>query len=81
MIAREDVHTILDAIPEERLAAAREALTALADPVLLALLSAPEDDEPLTDEDLEALAEGRADAAAGRTITLDEYVARRQQLD
>jgi hypothetical protein len=78
MIARDDLHTILDSIPEDRLEAAREALAALADPVLLALLSAPEDDEPLTDEDLQALEEARADREAGRTITLDEYIARRE---
>ena len=77
MIARDELHTILDSIPEDRLDAAREALAALADPVLLALLSAPEDDEPLTDEDLQAFAEGEEDRRLGRTITLDEYVARR----
>jgi hypothetical protein len=73
MIARDDLHAMLDAIPEERLAAAREALAALADPVWLALLNAPEDDEPLTEEDLQAIADGRDDAEHGRTITLDEY--------
>jgi hypothetical protein len=78
MTARDDLHTMLDSIHEDRLAAAREALAALADPVLVALLSAPEDDEPLTDEDLQALAEAREDREQGRTITLDEYVARRQ---
>ena len=79
MIARDELHTILDSIPEDRLDAARDALAALADPVLLALLTAPEDDEPLTDEDLRALEEARADREAGRTITLDEYVARRER--
>ena len=57
---------------------ARDDLAALADPVLLALLSAPEDDEPVTEEDLQALDEARADREAGRTITLDKYIARRQ---
>ena len=76
MAARDKLHTMLDSIPEERLDAAREALAALADPVLLALLNAPEDDEPVTDDDLAAIAEGREDQAHGRTITLDEYRAR-----
>jgi hypothetical protein len=76
MIARDELHTILDSIPEDRLDAAREALAALADPALLALLSAPEDDEPLTDDDLAAIAEGREDQAHGRTISLDAYVSR-----
>jgi hypothetical protein len=73
MIARDDLHAMLDAIPEERLAAAREALAALADPVWLALMNAPDDDEPLTDDDLQAIADGRDDAENRRTITLDEY--------
>ncbi len=73
MIARDELHTMLDAIPEDRLAAAREALAALADPVWLALMNAPEDDEPLTDEDLKALDEAREDREHGRTISLDEY--------
>lgn len=34
--------------------------------------SRPEDDEPLTDEEREALAESDADIAAGRTISLDQ---------
>ncbi|HZO31268.1 MAG TPA: hypothetical protein VFH48_35330 [Chloroflexota bacterium] len=78
MIARDDLHTILDSIPEDRLEAAREALAALADPVLLALLNAPEDDEPLTEEDLQAIAEGDEDQRLGRTITLEEYIALRE---
>ncbi len=81
MIARDELHAILDAVPEDRLSAAREALAALVDPVLLALLNAPEDDEPLTDQDLAALAEGRADQEYGRTISLDEYVARFETRD
>jgi hypothetical protein len=76
MIARDELHTILDAIPEERLNAAREALAQLADPVMLAALNAPIDDEPLTDEDVEALAEARAERERGETIPFEEYVAR-----
>jgi len=34
--------------------------------------SRPEDDEPLTDEEREALAESAADIAAGRTISFEE---------
>ena len=76
MIARDDLHTMLDAIPEDRLPNVREALEQLADPVLLALLTAPEDDEPVTDEDLQSIAEARADIARGDTVSLDDYVAR-----
>lgn len=42
------------------------------DPLLLALANAPEDDEPWTEEDEAAVAESRADFAAGRTISLEE---------
>lgn len=69
MIARSDLHSILDAIPEDRLSDARAALEALADPVLLAFLTAPEDDEPLTPEDVAAIEEGKADIARGDVIS------------
>jgi len=42
------------------------------DPVIAAFRDAPEDDEPWTDEDEAAAAEGRADIAAGRTVSLEE---------
>ena len=78
MIARGELHTVLDSIPEDRLEAAREALAALADPVLLALLNVLEDDEPLTEEDCQAFAEGDEDQRLGRTISLGEYIARQE---
>ena len=42
--------------------------------MLEALVGAPEDDEPWTAEDEAAAAEGHADLAAGRTISLDEML-------
>jgi len=75
MIARDDLRAMLDAIPEERLPAAREALAKLTDPVLLAFLNAPLDDEPLTDEDRAAIAEGRFDMANGLTVSLADVMA------
>jgi hypothetical protein len=44
------------------------------DPVLLAFANAPEDDEPWTEEDEAAVAESRADFAAGRTVSLEEML-------
>lgn len=76
MIARDELHTILDSIPEDRLSTAREALAALADPVLMALLNAPEDDEPLTGEDLKALAEAHAEMERGELVLLEDLIAR-----
>lgn len=46
----------------------------LTDPLLLALANAPEDDEPWTDEDEAAVAESRADFAAGRTLSHEELL-------
>lgn len=42
------------------------------DPALAALAKAPIDDEPTTDEDRAALAEGRAARAAGDVLTTEE---------
>jgi hypothetical protein len=75
MIARDDLRAMLDAIPDERLTAAREALERLTDPVLLAFLNAPDDDEPVTDEDLAAIAEGKADVAQGLTVPRADVLA------
>lgn len=45
---RRELHVLLDHIPDKGVSAAREYLRSLMDPVELALLNAPEDDEPLT---------------------------------
>ena len=42
------------------------------DPVLRALLNAPYDDEPVTEEEEEAVREALEDIAAGRVQTLEE---------
>ncbi|MGE3269399.1 MAG: hypothetical protein AB7P40_11675 [Chloroflexota bacterium] len=61
--SRERLHELLDRMPEDRLAEADAALT---------LLSAPDDDEPVTDEDLAAIREGREAYARGEAVTNDE---------
>ena len=66
---REHILELLDAIPDERLDAAAAALEPLADPMLVALMNAPEDDEPLTDEDREAIAEGVAEYRRGDYVS------------
>lgn len=60
---REQLQKMLDDIPDDRLGEARFALK---------LLSLPEDDEPLTDEELESVREGRAASARGEYVTSDE---------
>jgi hypothetical protein len=42
------------------------------DPLARRLDVAPVNDEPLTDEDREALREGREDIAAGRVVSMDD---------
>ena len=42
------------------------------DPFAEALAGVPEDDEPLTDDDLAAIAESDEDLAAGRIVTLED---------
>ena len=73
--AKEDLHRLVDQLPDSELHAVRRFLEFLrqqTDPVLIALMSAPEDDEPETDEERTALAEAYADVAAGRVIPLEE---------
>ena len=42
------------------------------DPVLRALLEAPEDDEPLSKDEEQAINEARMDILAGRTVVLKD---------
>ena len=63
---KEALHHLVDAIPDEGLEAARQALEPLADPFLLALATAPIDDEPETEEERAAVAEAYEDIAHGR---------------
>jgi len=63
---REELHKLIDHIPEADVAAARKILRSLVDPVELSLLMAPSDDEPETEEERQAveraLNDGRPDA-------------------
>ena len=67
MTSREELHKLVDHIPEADVAAARKILRSLVDPVELALLTAPLDDEPETEEeraDIEkALSDPRSDVS------------------
>ncbi len=65
MTSREELHKLVDHIPESDVAAARKILRSLVDPVELALATAPLDDEPETEEELagveKALSDPRSD--------------------
>jgi hypothetical protein len=75
MQTRERIHDLVDELAEETLPAVERFLERMrdgGDPVLLALATAPEDDEPLTPEDEAAIEEGLADIAAGRVVSHEE---------
>ncbi len=64
MVLRQTVHEILDGLPDEMLPEAARVLNALAPyPLPRAFLEAREDDEPLTQEDIAALEQARAERA------------------
>jgi hypothetical protein len=73
MTAKEKLRAAVEALSEEQ---ASQALRLLEqhdeDPVIAAFRDAPEDNEPWTPEDEAAATEGRADIAAGRTVSLDQ---------
>jgi len=62
-IDRHELHTLVDHIPESDVSAARKVLRALVDPVALAILAAPLDDEPETEEERASVAASLADAS------------------
>ena len=73
------LHTLVEALRPEALAQARQALEPLTDPVLLALLTAPAEDEELSAEELAALDEFEAERVTGAPIAYltDDELARR----
>jgi hypothetical protein len=72
MSAKEKLRERVEALSEEEASQALRLLDMRSDPVLSAFRDAPVDDEPWTEEDEQAAAQGRADLAAGRTIPLGE---------
>ncbi|MCC7106564.1 MAG: hypothetical protein IT307_15605 [Chloroflexi bacterium] len=70
--AREHLRRLIDAIPNDRLAAAAAVLEPLADPVLAAFVNAPDDDEPVTPGEKRALLDAREDLLEGRVVSDDE---------
>lgn len=72
MTAKEKLRERIETLSEEEAGEALPLLDMRADPVIAAFRDAPADDEPWTEEDETAAAEGRADLAEGRTVSLDE---------
>lgn len=77
MTVKERLHQLVEDLPEGRATlAAERALTHLrelaGDPVLQALMNAPLDDEPETDEERAAIEEGLADLERGDVVSDEE---------
>lgn len=72
MLTRDQIHRLIDTIPDDRLPSLEAAIAPLTDPVARAVLLAPEDDEPLTDEDIEALCVADEAIARGEVFSHDE---------
>ena len=81
MTTKEQIHQLVDDLPERELDTAKrvlEGLSALSasSPAEAALASAPVDDESVTDEEARAIAEGERDVDAGRVVTAEEVQVR-----
>jgi predicted kinase len=73
MTAKETLRAAVEALSEEEAAVALRLLERSdEDSLIAAFRDAPEDDEPWTEEDEAAAAEGRDDIAAGRTVSLEQ---------
>jgi len=69
---RAELHQLVDALRLDALDEARAALKRLGDPVELALLAAPVDDEPVTDEDRDDIEAARAEYRRGETLLKED---------
>ena len=76
-ISRDELHALVDALPDLQLGEAGRYLAGLSvdDPVLRSLLLAPLEDEELSDEEQVAIAEGLEAYGRGEVVT-DEELAR-----
>jgi hypothetical protein len=72
MTARDELHKLVDHIPEADVPAARKILRSLLDPVELSLLMAPPDDEPESDEERNAVEKALNDPRPD--VPLDEVL-------
>lgn len=72
---RERLRLLVDQLPDSELHAAQRFLEFVhehGDPLLHMLMNAPEDDEPVTEEEEAAVREALEDVAGGRVVTMEE---------
>ena len=62
---RQELHWLLDRIPESEVSTARRFLRSLVDPIALSLLNAPYDDEPETEDERAAVEAARREPGPG----------------
>lgn len=75
MVTKEELHRLVEELPQGEMGAARrylEYLRNMGDPFLRALMEAPLDDELETEDERAAVAEARAELAAGLLVSHDE---------
>ena len=73
MTTKASLHALVERLPEDALPEAERVLATLSgDLFYQAMLNAPLDDEPLTEEDLLAIAEAREAERRGELIPLEE---------
>jgi hypothetical protein len=74
-MSRHVLHLLIDRIPEEELSAAQRFLEYLAvSPAHRAALSAPPDDEPVTEGDAAAIARVREEVRLGKVVSHDDVL-------
>ena len=74
MVTKEQLHRLVEELPQGELDAARrylEYLRNMGDPLLRALMEAPMDDELEAEDERAAMGDARADLAAGRVVGHD----------
>ncbi|MBV9268587.1 MAG: hypothetical protein JO061_20630 [Acidobacteriaceae bacterium] len=72
---RLQAHAYLDQLPAPQLSAVRHLLETMVDPLSVALANAPVDDEPLTTEDRQAIAEAVEWSKHNEPIPLETVLA------
>ena len=71
---RQEAHTLLDQLPDEKLAAVRTLLEVMVEPLSRSLASAPLENDELTTETAAALKRASASLARGKGIPHEEIL-------
>ena len=73
--ARQRAHELIDCLPDAQISALVGLLNTIVDPVAAALRDAPEDDEPISEEEERAVAESREWFKHNEGIPFEQVVA------